>query len=349
MDKLNIVVVGSGVIGRTHVDTLLRSESMRLAALVDPSPASMELAAALRVPHYPDVGALLNGKRLDGCIIASPNHTHVDIALSLLRAGVPVLLEKPLADQIGGARELLEAVRTSRVPLLLGHHRRHNPIIQVAKRAIDEGMLGDPVTAVVNAALLKPDAYFDTQWRKTPGQGGPVAINLSHEVDLLRHFFGEVESVQAVVSHRRRGFEVEDTCGSVMKFACGMIATLSVSDAASGPWAWDLTAGENPQRFPAHDTIAHQYSGSVGGLSLPDLRFWSYPSSPDWTAKMLSRQLPYVPTDVYAAQLVHFGELIRGQCDPMVSCEDGVRNMEVLEAIHLSSQQARTVQMKEVV
>jgi predicted dehydrogenase len=270
------------------------------------------------------------------------------VATTLLEAGLPVLVEKPLADSVAGAAALVRTVARTGLPLLLGHHRRHNPIIRAAKAAIAEGRIGALVTAVVNSVLTKPDSYFNVAWRHTAGQGGPLAINMSHEIDLLRHFFGEVAEVRAVASGARRGFAVEDTAAAILTFAAGGIATITVTDAGCGPWAWDISAGENPARFPAHDVIAHAYAGTRAALSLPDLALWAHPDTPDWTVEMRREVLPAERADPYERQLLHFAAMIWDGMPPLVSAEDGLRSMMVLGAVRRSAATGRAVALSEV-
>lgn len=335
--SIGIAVIGAGAIGRTHVDTLARMPGLHLAALVDPTPAARALADALGAPLLPDVAALIDSGLARAAVVATPNETHRPIAAALLHAGLPVLLEKPVAESLAAALELIAAADETATPLLVGHHRRHNPIIRAAHDAIRAGAIGDLVMATVTCALAKPPGYFEAAWRRTPGAGGPLLINLVHEIDLLRHFFGEIASVQAIASHAARGLPVEDAAAVGLAFAGGGLATLCISDAAVGPWAWDLSAGENPARFPAHPVSAHLYAGSRAGLSLPDLTLWRAPGDPDWTVPLQPQRLPFAPADAYAAQLAHFADLIRNGGAPRVTARDATANLIVLDAIRAAA------------
>ncbi|MFT3691167.1 Gfo/Idh/MocA family protein [Paenirhodobacter sp.] len=337
-ETLNIAVIGAGVIGRTHIDTLERMPGMRLSAIVDPVAAE-----SCGVPCLPDVAALIASGLADAAIVATPNETHLPVSAALLRAGLPVLLEKPVAESLDSALRLIAVAEETGVPVLVGHHRRHNPITRAARDAIAAGVLGDLVMATVTCALAKPDPYFNAAWRRNPGAGGPLLINLVHEIDLLRHFFGEIATVQALTSNARRGFAVEDTAAVCLRFASGGLATLCISDAAAGPWAWDLTSGENPARFPAHPVSAHMYAGSKAGLSLPDLTLWRHPGAPDWTAEMVPERLAHTPGDPYEAQLAHFADLIRHGGTPHVSARDATANIIVLDAIRVAAETGRIV------
>ena len=186
-------------------------------------------------------------------IVASPNVLHVAMALDCVERGIPALVEKPVADTVVSARRLCNAVQRSGVPVLVGHHRRHNPIIKTVREQIAGGLIGQ-LTAVVGLWLLKkPDDYFDVAWRRERG-GGPILINLIHDIDNLRFICGEIAEVQALTSNKVRGFAVEDTAALLLRFANGAIGTVTVSDATPAPWSWELASGENaayPEAGPA--------------------------------------------------------------------------------------------------
>lgn len=341
--RIRVAVIGAGAIGRTHIETIGRMEGLKLSALVDPASSGQMLAKSLGVPCLPDVNALLGAGLADAAIVATPNETHLPVSGALLEAGIPVLLEKPVAESLDSAIRLIGLTEKTGVPLLVGHHRRHNPIIRAAREAIHKGRIGDLVMATVTCSLAKPPSYFEAAWRRTPGAGGPLLINLVHEIDLMRHFFGEIASVQAIASHGQRGFAVEDTAAIALSFVKGGLATLCISDAATGPWAWDLSAGENPVRFPAHSVTAHHYAGSRAGLSLPDLTLWEPQGEPDWTRKLVPSNLTFEAADPYEEQLAHFASLIRTGGTPLVSARDATANLIVLDAIRTAAQRGETV------
>lgn len=337
-EPIDIAVIGAGAIGRTHVETVATVASLRLCAVVDPSPGAEALAGSAGVRWFHGVDEMIGSGLARAAIVATPNETHLPISEALLRAGLPVLLEKPVAESLTSAIRLIALADETGVPVLVGHHRRHNPIVRSARDAIRSGLIGDLVMAGVVCALAKPPEYFSAAWRRSPGAGGPLLINLVHEVDLLRHFFGEIAGVQALASNARRGFDVEDTAAVCLSFENGGLASLCISDTATGPWAWDLTAGENPKRFPVHPVSAHHYAGSRGALSLPDLTVWETEGEPDWTRRLLPRQLPVIAADPYAAQLDHFADLVHGRItEPAVSLRDAAANLIVLDAIRRSA------------
>lgn len=344
MADLKVAVVGAGIIGRTHIETLARTEGVSLACVVDPA---LKAAEAFGAP----VRASISAARRDGidaAIIAAPNDLHLPLTIEALELGLPVLLEKPVANDIADGRSLIRNSAQTGVPVLVGHHRRHNGIVHGAKARIDAGDLGDLVVANVLSTLTKPASYFDVAWRREPRSGGPLSINLTHEIDLLRHFWGEISEVRALVSRAGRGGEVEDAAGVILSFARGGIATLTLTDMGAGPWAWDVTSGENPERFPVNAADAHFYSGTRAALSLPSLTLWRHPETPDWTQKMHASPLSFDDHDPYVAQMAHFAQVARGAAEPMVTLADGVANMAVIDAIKRAGATGAPVQPERV-
>jgi predicted dehydrogenase len=97
--KLNIAIIGAGLIGPRHAHSILTNPQTTLHSITDPAPHSPELAASLRTTHYASVSALLSSPP-DAAIVCTPNHTHVPLSLRLLSAGIPVLVEKPISTRL---------------------------------------------------------------------------------------------------------------------------------------------------------------------------------------------------------------------------------------------------------
>lgn len=343
MLKTQLALFGAGGIGRTHIDRIIRSDNMQLAGIADPSEAAKALAAQWGVRWYSDHRALLDDIQPQGAIIATPNALHIPMALDCLARGVPVLVEKPMADTVAEAQKLVDVQIKTGVAVLVGHHRRHNPINARAREIVQSGKLGRLVSANVMATFLKPDGYFDAAWRKQKG-GGPILINLSHEIDMLRFFMGEIESVQAISSNAVRGFEVEDTAAAVLRFANGALGTVVLSDSVTSPWCWDFCAGEQDV-YPRQNVQSHFIGGTHGSLSLPDLALWNYHGERSWYAEMTRSQSFVHQGDAYTRQLQHFKAVIEGREPPLCSALDGLRTMQALFAVAEAAQSGKTVHL----
>ena len=206
----------------------------------------------------------------DGVIAATPNSLHVENGLDCVEHGTPVLVEKPIAESMEEAAHLAEAAEAAGVPLLVGHHRRHSIILAKARETVQDGILGQIVAVMGSALFYKPDYYFDEgPWRRETG-GGPILINMIHEVDDLRYLCGEIVAVQALASSETRGFPVEDTVAINLRFADGALGTFMLSDTAASARSWEQTSQENASYAHYPDEDCYLISGTRGSLAVPN-------------------------------------------------------------------------------
>ena len=335
--SLAVAVVGAGVIGRTHIKILreMPPSQARLAAIVDPTEAGARLAAEAGVPHFAETEAMLTAVRPDGAVIATPNAMHVPGIRTCLAHGLAVLVEKPLADDLDEALAVAEEAERAGVPLLVGHYRRHNPVLSEVRALIRGGRLGRLLTISADSLVMKPESYFDIAWRREPG-GGPVLINLVHDIDALRYLCGEIETVQAMTGHAGRGFAVEDSAAVLLRFRSGALATLTLSDAVPSPWCWDQTVGENPA-FVRHEANAYRLCGTEASLEVPGMTLWRYAGARGWS-EPLTREVLDVPSrDPLEEQMRHFLRVIRREEAPLVTGRDGAATLAATLAVHRSA------------
>jgi predicted dehydrogenase len=346
MKTADIAIAGLDAIGKMHADVITRRMgAARLAAVVEPSESARTYAESLGAAWFPDTDAMLAKMKPDGAIIATPNMTHLPLARQFMALGIPVLVEKPIAGTLEDAQALTAFSASTGVPALVGHHRRYNPIIRKAREIISGGRLGQLAAVSVVATFLKPKPYFDVEWRRTAG-GGPILINLIHEIDLIRHLYGEIETVQAISSNRIRGFEVEDTAVAALKLASGALVTVTLSDAAAAPWNWDLSSGELPSYppQPARAT-AHSIAGTEASLTLPHLEFWSYKSAKGWYEPISVEDTPHEKGSPYERQIDHFVGVIRGVETPIINAADATRTLRATLAAQEAAKSGRLVRL----
>ena len=197
MRQIQLAVAGAGLIGRRHIELIRQNPGCRLSAIVDPGPAAKEVADSADVPLFRTLGELIEKGRPDGIVLATPNQLHVEQALECIDARLPALIEKPVAHTLEAGERLRAAADQAGVPLLVGHHRAHSPILATAREIIRQGTIGKIVGVMGSAMFYKPDDYFDAApWRREAG-GGPILLNLIHEIGNLRSLCGEIVAVQA--------------------------------------------------------------------------------------------------------------------------------------------------------
>jgi predicted dehydrogenase len=345
MRVLHIAVAGAGIIGRRHAELIAESPACTLAALVDPAPAAAAIARAAGVPLFRSIDELLAAQRPDGMIIATPNPLHVANALACIAAGVPALVEKPVADSVAEGERLVAAIAAADARVLVGHHRMHSPILAKAREIVGSGVLGPLVAVTGTAMFYKPPEYFDDgPWRRQPG-GGPILINLIHEIGNLRSLAGEIVAVQALASSATRGLPVEDTVTINLRFASGALGNFMLSDTAASARSWEQTARENTSYASYDDEDCYVLVGTRGSLAVPTMRMKLYDRDADrsWWKPFRTQVETIDRADPLARQLAHFCAVIRGEATPLVTARDGLQNLRITEAIALAARSGNIV------
>jgi predicted dehydrogenase len=350
MQKLRIAVAGAGLIGVRHIEELAHSDAAVLSGIVAPARRALEVARRAGVPLHGTLAELFTRDRPDGVILGTPNQVHVEQALECIAAGVPVLVEKPLAHTLEAGERLVQAAERAHAKLLVGHHRRHGAVLRAAGEVIRAGTLGRLVAVLGCGAFYKPETegYFDgpNAWRREPG-GGPILLNMIHEVDNLRALVGEVVAVQAMSSNSTRGFAVEDTAAIALRFANGVLATFLMSDTVASPKSWEQTSGESLAFVQYEDEDACVLMGTMGQLGIPTLRLRRFARAEDrsWFKPLSDESVPFARLNPMAQQLAHFVTVIRGEAEPLVGARDGLQNLRVVDAILRAAREGGTVEV----
>jgi predicted dehydrogenase len=346
MKNIAIGVIGAGLIGRKHLAEIAKHPDFDLVGIADIN--AEQVAAenpAARV--FVDFRQMLDETRPDAVIIASPNQMHAENGVECARRGIHILIEKPVTDTLESAATLVAEVRKAGIRTLVGHHRRHHRQVSAARSLIGEGRIGNIVGVSAIWATYKPDAYFKVApWRTQVG-GGPILINLIHEIDFLRFVVGEIAAISATLSNRQRGFPVEDTAAILIEFENGAVGTFLLSDSAVSPWTMEQGLGESPA-FPSNGESSCRLVGSRGALEFPNLVEWTQAGdAPSWNQPVHSQRINVPRINPYAAQLGHFRDMIRGVVSSIQPVEDGARTLVATLAVNDASSVGKRIDLRE--
>jgi len=348
VEGVKLGLIGLGLIGMPHAKTLQQVEECDLVAVADVDEKHKETATKLGVKYYRDYEEMIGKESLQGVIIATPNHLHVPMGVACAERGLHLFVEKPIAPSLSEADRLIAAAHEYGVRILVGHQRRFNARVEAAHELVRGGGLGGLVGITATWALLKPPEYFEGPfaWRREKG-GGPILINLIHEIDNLRYICGEIAEVFAVTSNRVRNFSVEDTAAVTFRFENGAVGTAFVSDCVPSLSAYEATTGENPLIYHDYGNCYYFY-GTEASLLFPQMKRlfysdrarlgWHYPIT-EQGQKVLQAEDPYVK------EFKHFARVIRGEETPRISGEDGRRTLEVALAVQLSGETGQPVRL----
>lgn len=348
MAKVRIAFIGAGLMGRHHITVARRNPDIEIVGIAEFNPATRDTYAAEGIAVFADHREMLAEVAPDGVIISTPNAYHAPAAIDCLAAGAVPLIEKPVADTLEAGLKLREAVRGSGLPALVGHHRRHNPIIATASAHVDAGGIGRVVA--VNGLWLrrKPDEYFREIWKIDPALGGGVLlINAIHDFDSLRTICGEIETVQAMTSNASRGTAAEDTAVVLLRFASGALGTLTISDNVVAPWCWEMTSQEDP-RFAWEPENCYVICGTQASLAVPTLDLWSNSPNGGRDATFIRRKLYHVAAESMELQMRHFVRVIRREEEPLVTVDSALATLAATLAVGISARQGGPVRVADL-
>jgi predicted dehydrogenase len=292
MDRLAVGLVGAGNMGRNHARAVAGHRSTELAAVVD-----ADLGAAIAVAEMYGGIASTRLDALDACdavILAIPTEHHVRIGLELLRAGMPVLIEKPLALDLQGAAALIDAARTGSAVLLCGFVERFNP-------AVRTGL----------ACVTAPPTYIQTV-RHSPATprvtSSVVADLLIHDLDLVSGFvaLGAPQSVRSLLTGIEQT-DVADQADVLLGWHGGPVANLSAS--RLGQRKIRSLAVTTPEELVEIDLLRQNVT--VSRHLSQELTNGMYRSG-------TVTDIPFVrhAGEPLVLQLEHFVDCVRGDADP---------------------------------
>ena len=328
---VKLLLAGNGLIGHRHMQHILEHSDLELVGIIDPLITDEKIEGVTTYSSLREVN-----KRADGIILATPTETHADLTIQSLEMGLHVLVEKPVAASLPEADKMISASEKTGLSILVGHHRRHHPLVNETINILKSGKIGRPVAASLMWLMRKQDEYFDVEWRKGI-DGGPIKQNLIHDVDTLRAFFGEIISVVGSGTNIVRNAKRHENGGVVLGFDTGMVATITFSDATPTPWGFEAGTGESPY-IPKTNQSSMFIACTNGGLEFPTLKLWSGASN--WNEKPIMEHQDIPEAVPLVRQLEHFSEVIRGKVTPIVDAKSARETLAVILQIEQATMPA---------
>ena len=327
---VRVAVVGCGPIGELHAAAVADSPHAELVAVCD---VDAGRAQALGRRHgacvFDDSRRLLAEVPLDAITVATPDHLHVEVARPALTAGKHVFCEKPLATQLEAARELVALAAGAGVQLGVNYNRRFGFAYRKARELIAAGEIG----TVNHFALHVLDCTLPRD--RVRGPEAMLTALLTHHLDLARYFAGEVAAVSATLAEAA-------TPGLRRDMAIG----LRFREGAIGA----IVAGYRDQQTRTWERM--EISGSRAVVCAEDVtrRVTLWRSDPDQGESfVLSSSAD--EAEFYGTLRLHLqaflASLATAQVIPVTGM-DGLRSLELIEAVLRSDRQRREVEVSEV-
>lgn len=337
MSKIGIGVIGLGRMGQVYSSFVAAQlADARLVAISDSRPEAMQKFAERNsnLKTYVDYHDLLADKEIDGVVVVTPTHTHREVVIAAAAAGKAIFCEKPTALTLKETDEMIAAVEKANVMFQVGFMRRFDKAYASAKKQIDAGVIGDPVTI----RSIGRDPFRTSLEYANPAVSGGLILDMGiHDFDLLRWLMGdEIQRVYTEVASLvyPELKEVGDVDNAMInaRFHNGGLGNVEVSRTAH--YGYDIQTN---------------IIGTKGALQIGYLQ--------ETSVLLLNREgarydiVPHFPERfgaAYTAQIEHFAECLRDQKPPSVSHVDARAALQIGIAATISQHEGRVVYVSEV-
>jgi predicted dehydrogenase len=333
MPNLGIVGLGkwAGVLTRASRE----SNRVSITRAHSRSPATRAVfTETFGIPSTARFQDLLEDSAIDGIVLTVPNELHLDYALACIDAGKHVFIEKPITHRLSEAIVLKHRLAGSRVHVFVGHCAKLLAGVQVMRKLIDAGELGDicmisGTFANERALQLTPD---DWRWYQDRAPGGPLSQIAIHQFDVLRHLGGQVESISAMSAHRSpTAAEVEDQWLINMKFNSGALGTITSSWTSPGVFDVCVIGTRGMVRYDIDQTRWGDAGRLHEGASLKLRRHGQSPAA--------AQTLEIPVSNMFSDELDRFADLIAGAAQPDFDAAYGAEILAMVEASRQSDLQ----------
>ena len=320
-----ILIVGLGSIGKRH---------LRLARQLFPR-ADIRVLRHKRTNEVPEYSNGIFFSIEEACaffpmvaVIAGPATLHIHYAQALAGIGVHLLIEKPLSATLNGVTKLLEICKKHNVVLLTGYNLRFLPSLQHFRDLLSEGAIGRILSIRTEVGQYLPSWRTESDYRKGVSArselGGGVLLELSHELDYLRWIFGEIEWVKATLCRQSDlDIDVEDSAHLVLGFVSDsnrkqLIGTLNM----------DFIRHDSSRVCTAIcEKGTLRWNGLIGEVML-------YEEGVGWRECFIKQ---HESDDSYQAEWLNFIAAIADHKNPLITGEDGLKVLQIIEAAKISS------------
>lgn len=324
---MKFLIIGCGLIGDTHARVLkLLNQELALCDSVKENVDTVGELYGVEERYY-DWDTAIANSFADVAVICTPNHLHAAPAIAAMRQGMDILCEKPMAATSDQAKEMLKVVKETGKRMLIAYPLRSGEPLLYVKKVLEEGTLGKVLSA--RCVLASPETLWDakSKYRCSYETGGGIIYDYTHELDYLRFLLGEpTEGMCFCDSLLKKDCSVDDTADVLLRFSSGPIAHIH----------FDYLQERGRGRGRCFELICEN-----GYLScdFKDVHI-AYNDGTDVEEKYENEWDPR-----YIRQANAFFRFCEGEKVPCATAEDGVRVMEIADALYVSARTRTIVEL----
>ena len=325
---IRFALVGCGRIAYRHIEAIQENPRAELVALCDLNlETAKERAGDLAVKLYQNYNEMLSTETIDVVGIMTPSGMHAEHTLEIItKHKVHIVLEKPIALRIEDGIELIRCADQNAVRIFAVHQNRFNKAVQKIRSAVEENAFGKLALGTIRIRWSRPQSYYDrAPWRGTFAlDGGALANQAIHHIDLLQWLMGPVKSVSAVANTNFVNVEVEDLACAWLRFENGSLGSIEVTTAVR-PSGIDLEASVS--------ILGERGMVIAEGASVNRLTIWTVDES---EILAFSENPPNVYGYGHNRIIDNVVSTLYGETEPLVTATDALTSVRLLHAIYAS-------------
>ncbi|HEV8541936.1 MAG TPA: Gfo/Idh/MocA family oxidoreductase [Verrucomicrobiae bacterium] len=298
------------------------------------------LAGQYHVEAFYGLPDLLRVNGIDAFTVLTPSGLHARSVVELASSGRPIVVEKPMALTLDDADRMIEACDGNRAKLFVVKQNRLNKPVQALRQAIEAGRFGKLVLGTVRVRWCRRQDYYDqASWRGTWAfDGGVLANQASHHLDLLEWMMGPVDSVFGLATTALVKIEAEDTAVVSLRFRNGALGVI------------EATTATRPKDLEGSLSILGENGAvEIGGFAVDKLKTWQFQPQTEADARVFeeSGNNPAHPAGYGHAQYYnHVVDCIQNNGQQLVDGLAGRRSLELITAIYESIETRREVALR---
>ena len=355
MGTLKTAIVGCGKVGHLHAKALSRApESVFVAACGRDLAKTQKFAAAYNVKPYGDVEEMIAREGVQALNICTPHPLHALHAVKAAKAGVHVLIEKPLASSLADCDAILTAAREHGAKVGMVSQRRFYAPCARVKKAIEDGKLGRPILGSVAMYGWRDEPYYRSDpWRGSwQGEGGGVLVNQApHQLDLLHWYMGPIDELFGFWANLNHPYiEVEDTAVAVLRFRNGALGNIVVSNSQNPAlYGRVYVHGSNGASIGVQTDGGAMFIAGMSTITEPPINdLWTVPGEEGllkkWQKEDSDFFLSINPVEYYhQLQISDFLQSVIAGRDSAVPGDEGRKTVEIFEALYRSERNRKPV------
>ncbi|NLL48392.1 MAG: Gfo/Idh/MocA family oxidoreductase [Firmicutes bacterium] len=355
LKKIKTGIIGCGKGAHLHAQALKSLPESDFTAVYSRNLTTAKaFEKKYNVPAFASIEEMAQVGGVEMVVVCTPHPAHADVTIRAAKAGMHVLVEKPLASSLQDCDAMIRTAKEKGVLLGTVCQRRFYPSAMRLREAIDAGKIGRTILGTVTMLGWRDEAYYRADpWRGSwEGEGGGVLVNQApHQLDLLQWYLGPIDELFGYWDNLNHPYiEVDDTALAVIRFKSGALGNIVVSNSQNPALYGKVHVhGENGASLGVQTDGGQMFIAGMSAITEPPVNdLWTIPGEEHLLEKWKQEDTALFETvdpTVYfhARQIEDFlGAILQGR-KPLIDGEEGRRTVEIFTAIYRSTRDRKPI------